>query len=408
MRVLIVAGGSHGDILPFIGLGREFQRKGHDVRFYANEYFGSLAEEADLSFRAVGTSERYLAALQHPDLNSRWRSLKFIAGLIDSERGELRDAMTPDIVPGETIIVNSTLAFGARSLAEIHDVPIATVHLQPVGFRAVSRGALRPLTTLMWYLLDKLVLDRTLGAALNRRRIDAGLSAIDRPFDHWIHDSDALVGFFPDWYAPPQKGWPSHLCLAGFPLYDSHSVSLPAEVERFLAQGEPPIAFTTGTATAIAHDFFSISAQACERAGKRGILLTHRAEQIPEKLPQGVAHFTYAPFSALLPRVSAFVHHGGIGTASQALRAGVPQLIRPMAHDQFDNADRCVRLGVAMKISSRDYRVDRVVKSLERLTNDSIVRERCDEVAANCRDDAIAAACTHILEVLGPCSGGKV
>ncbi len=404
MRVLIVAGGSHGDILPFIGLGREFQRRGHDVRFYANEYFTSIAEEAGLHFHAVGTSEQYLAALQHPDLNNPWRSLKFIASLLDSERGEFDAAITPDILPGETIIVNSTLAFGARSLGEIHGIPVATVHLQPVGFRARPRGALRPLAAWAWYLVDKLVLDRSLGAVLNRRRVANGLPEIHRPFDHWIHDADALVGMFPEWYAPPQMGWPSHLYLAGFPLYDSSSQVLPAEVEAFLAQGAPPIAFTTGTATAIAHDFFSVSAQACERAGKRGILLTHRAEQIPDRLPHGVMHFAYAPFSALLPRVSAFVHHGGIGTTSQALRAGVPQLIRPMAHDQFDNAARCVRLGVAMKISRRAYRVDNVVKALDRLTNDPTLRERCAEVAANVKNDALSLACDHILSRLSMAS----
>ncbi len=101
-------------------------------------------------------------------------------------------------------------------------------------------------------------------------------------------------------------------------------------------------------------------------------------------------------------RISAFVHHGGIGTMSQALRAGVPQLIRPMAHDQFDNANRAVRLGVAMKLLPRDYRVKNVVNALERLTDDAAMRARCTELAGNFRDDSVATACEHILKVLGP------
>jgi len=39
------------------------------------------------------------------------------------------------------------------------------------------------------------------------------------------------------------------------------------------------------------------------------------------------------------------VHHGGIGTSAQALTAGIPQLVVPFAHDQFDNAARLMRLG---------------------------------------------------------------
>jgi rhamnosyltransferase subunit B len=398
MRVLIVAIGSHGDVLPFVALGRQFRRDGHDVRLYANEYFAPLAEEAGVPLRALGTSEQYLAFLQNPDVNHPFRSLKVFADAITRSGRVLFDAMLADVVPGETIIVNSVLAFDVRFLSEARGIPTATVYLQPV----ILRSSPNVFTSCAWYLTDKLVIDPTIGAALNRNRILLGLPPVDRPFHRWIHDSDALVGLFPDWFAQRQTDWPLHLRLTGFPLYDGDSASLPAALEAFLAQGAPPIAFTAGTATAASHDFFSVSAQACRQTGKRGILLTHVADQIPDNLPPGVAHFAYAPFSSLLPRVSAFVHHGGIGTLSQALRAGVPQLIRPMAHDQFDNADRAVRLGVATKILPRRYRVNSVVRAIERLTSDAGVRERCTQVAGNFNDDAVASACDHILDVLGP------
>jgi rhamnosyltransferase subunit B len=409
MRVLIAAGGSHGDILPFIALGREFQRNGHEVRLHTSGYFAALAEEAGLPFRGSGTREEYLEALRDPGLNHPLRSLKVIADLVDRSGRSTFDAMAAEIVAGETIIVNSALAFGARSVSEAHGIPVATVYLQPISLRGGALGAPRLLRKCSRYLIDKLLLDPTIGAALNRRRIAVGLPPVSRPFDRWAYDSDALVGLFPEWFAQRHPDWPSHLRLTGFPMYDGKPAALPAEVETFLAQGEPPIAFTAGTATALSHDFFSVSAQACARSGKRGILLTHVPEQIPDKLPSGVAHFPYVPFSSLLPRVSVFVHHGGIGTESQALRAGAPQLIRPMAHDQFDNANRAVRLGVAMKLLPRDYRVDNVVNALERLTSDTAIRERCARLAGKFNDDAVATACDHILNVLGPlATSGKI
>jgi UDP:flavonoid glycosyltransferase YjiC (YdhE family) len=49
---------------------------------------------------------------------------------------------------------------------------------------------------------------------------------------------------------------------------------------------------------------------------------------------------SYASFRQLLPHCSAIVHHGGVGTTSQAMAAGIPQVIRPLAFDQFDNAAR--------------------------------------------------------------------
>ncbi len=420
MRVLIVAGGSHGDILPFIALGREFQRTGHEVRFYAHAFFASVVEEAGLPFRGGGTREEYLEILQNPNTNHPLRSLKVIADLVDRSGRELLDAMAADIVPGETIIVNSVLAFGARSVAEIYGIPSATIHLQPIailrnssehapgaGMRAARNAVVEAFKNLSWYLIDKLLLDPTIGAALNRRRVELGLSPVDRPFKRWIHDSDALIGLFPEWFAPPYRDELPHLRLTGFPLYDGNSAALPTELEAFLAEGEAPIAFTAGTATAVSNEFFSVSAEACRRSRRRGILLTHVAEQVPETLPSGVVHCAYAPFSALLPRVSAFVHHGGIGTLSQALRAGVPQLVRPMAHDQFDNANRAVRLGVALKILPKNYRVPEVVKAIERLTGDAATRDRCTQIAEKCSGDAVERACKHIIDALAPMAAGR-
>lgn len=318
---------------------------------------------------------------------------------MDQSGSETIDAMTADIVPGETVIVGSTLAFAARAVAELHGIPMAAVHLQPGIFRSKSKLPL--LARWSWYVLDTLLLAPTVGAALNRRRTALGLPRVDRPFHRWIHEADALVGLFPEWFAGDRSGWPSHVRLTGFPLYDGDSGALPAEVEAFLSEGEAPIAFTAGTATAASHEFFAVSAEACRQSGKRGILLTHVSQQIPATMPPGVVHFAYAPFSALLPRVSAFVHHGGIGTTSQALRAGVPQLIRPMAHDQFDNANRAVRLGVAEKILPRQYQVKNVVSALGRVTGDGPMRERCAKIAERFDDESVPRACRHILDVLG-------
>ena len=63
------------------------------------------------------------------------------------------------------------------------------------------------------------------------------------------------------------------------------------------------------------------------------MLLTRFSEPIPQNLPDGVRHFEFVPFSWLPPRAAAIVHHGGIGTMSQGLAAGIPQLIMPMNFD---------------------------------------------------------------------------
>src|SRR5206468_2618186 len=66
---------------------------------------------------------------------------------------------------------------------------------------------------------------------------------------------------------------------------------------------------------------------------------------MPPDLPPAIFWQDYVPLRAVLPRVAALVHHGGIGTTAEALRAATPQLVAPLAHDQFDNAARVTALG---------------------------------------------------------------
>jgi rhamnosyltransferase subunit B len=72
----------------------------------------------------------------------------------------------------------------------------------------------------------------------------------------------------------------------------------------------------------------------------------------------------------------ALVHHGGIGTASQAFAAGIPQLITPFAHDQFDNAARIERLGCGFQVASHGNS-STMLQSLKRLLEDERIQRSC-------------------------------
>jgi rhamnosyltransferase subunit B len=413
MRILINATGSHGDVLPFIALAREFQQRGHDARLYATAVFESFAREAGLPFKAFGSVGDYESLLRDPDIDHPTRQFRVVARGIDDFGHAAFQAMDADVVSEETVIVGSTLAFVTRSLAEIHKIRSVTVHLAPSILRTIHRlprfsprspwqGSPRLLKRLQWLLMDRLLIDPTIGAALNRHRLPLGLPPVRRVFRDWINQANVVVGTFPEWFAQPQPDWPSNLRLTGFPLYDHvRPQPLSPDIEAFLASGEPPVVFTAGTANAGAHEFFAASAEACRRTGKRGILLARHVEQVPTPLPPGVAWFEYVPFSALLPRSVALVHHGGIGTTSQALRAGVPQLIRPTGFDQYDNSSRTMQLGVALELLPQDYQVDNIIASIDRLINDRSIRVRCSELARRTGYDGVAKTCDHVLEVLG-------
>jgi len=306
------------------------------------------------------------------------------------------------------------LALGARVAQDHLGVPLASVHLQPTMLRSVIdppylQGLFMPgwlpgwMKQAQYSLVDWAVLDRVLGKPLNALRKKLGLAAVKGVFGNYAHSPQRVIGMFPAWFAPPAPDWPAQVRLTGFPLYDETGVTrLPSDLDAFLNAGEAPIAFTPGSAMFQGRTFFEESVAACELLGKRGLLLTRHHEHLPPKLPSSVRHVEFAPFSQLLPRCAALVHHGGIGTCSQALKAGVRQLVVPHAHDQPDNAARLVRLGVARKIEVKRYRRGRIAVTLGELLKSTAVREKCKEVAERfVGDDAIGKTCDLIEQLMG-------
>ncbi|HEX8786854.1 MAG TPA: nucleotide disphospho-sugar-binding domain-containing protein, partial [Telluria sp.] len=89
----------------------------------------------------------------------------------------------------------------------------------------------------------------------------------------------------------------------------------------------------------------------------------------------------YVPLRSLLPRVAALVHHGGIGTTAEALRAGTPQLVVPLAHDQFDNAARVELLGAGASLRATRLNAERLTQALRRIAGNTAMAGRCHEIA---------------------------
>jgi rhamnosyltransferase subunit B len=135
---------------------------------------------------------------------------------------------------------------------------------------------------------------------------------------------------------------------------------------------------------------------------QRALLITPFADQLPHPLPPHAHAVSYAPFDALLPRLAALVHHGGIGTTAQALAAGLPQGVVPFAHDQFDNATRLVKRGVGLRLTTRSS-VRQWAATLDRLLRDPSIAAACQRDAALMVDDGNAAQrIAELIEAVSP------
>ena len=98
-------------------------------------------------------------------------------------------------------------------------------------------------------------------------------------------------------------------------------------------------------------------------------------------MPASIFWQDYVPLRSLLPRVAALVHHGGIGTTAEALRAGTPQLVVPLAHDQFDNAARVRRLGAGASLRITKLNAERLTQALRGIVGNAAMAGRCKAIA---------------------------
>jgi UDP:flavonoid glycosyltransferase YjiC (YdhE family) len=202
-------------------------------------------------------------------------------------------------------------------------------------------------------------------------------------------------------------GDPARAVITGFPWHDRHAQQEhPShEVESFLDEcnraNDPPVLFSLGTAAVhVAGRFYDDAARACRALGRRGVLLVGRGPSRPGDLPAGVRVFTYAPFSSVMPRCAASVHHGGIGTTGQALRSGRPQLLVPHAHDQFDNAARCERLGVGLRLNRTRCDAPSMARALGGLLASSDAARAAAAVGERVRAEDGAARAADRLEAI--------
>ena len=414
MRVLLLPVGSAGDVHPHVGLALALRGRGHDVTIATNAYFSPLIERLGLRLVPLGTVAQYETLTAHPDLWHHRKGLTVLAGALRIASADLYRVVREHGVGDDTVVIASGLAFAVRTAQDRLGIRLVTAHLQPSCFHSVHRSPVlhstlerinalpRVLKRPLFALIDRMA-DHALGPAVNTHREELGLGRVRHITSRWWHSPTCVIGMFPDWFASVQPDWPPHVHLTGFPLYDERdATTVPAEVEAFLDAGDSPVVFIAGSANRQAARFFQAAADACGQLGRRGLLLTRYREQLPVERPDGVRSFDYVPFTEVLPRAAALVHHGGIGSAAQALAAGVPQLVMPMTFDQPDNADRLRELGVARVLSPARFRGPAVAQELEQLLRSTETAARCRALAERLRGvNGLRAACEVIETVAG-------
>jgi UDP:flavonoid glycosyltransferase YjiC (YdhE family) len=318
---------------------------------------------------------------------------------------------------GADLLVSHVLTYATRLVAEKKGIPWACAFLQPLGFFS---GYDPPVLPQLPFLSNL----RFLGPAFHRpffwlakqscrfwadpwHRLRAEIHlppTSENPLFEGLYSPSLVLAMFSPLLAGKQPDWPPQTVVCGFPFSDQgDEAGMSPELVRFLDSGPPPIVFTLGSSAVFdAGPFFEHTAAAVKLLGQRAVLIVGEdTGNRPASLPDGVIACDYVSFSALFPRAAAIVHAGGVGTTGMAMRSGRPMLVMPCAHDQFDNAARVTRLGIARTISRRRYDPPRVAAELRHLLDKPEYSQRASEIGEKVRrEDGVRTACDALEELL--------
>jgi len=189
VRILIATVGSHGDVVPYTGLGARLREAGHVVSLATHTRFAALVSVAGLEFRALPVDP--MAALTTEDgqrlVRARSAALE-VAELIRLGR-QLMPALGEGVLSAaqqgcDVLLLSATLAPLGQVVAEALGLPSIGVFLQPMTPTREFQAPVpitRPLGPWGNYLVGNVTqaaIDQLLYPAVRQLRRSLGLPAL--------------------------------------------------------------------------------------------------------------------------------------------------------------------------------------------------------------------------------------
>jgi UDP:flavonoid glycosyltransferase YjiC (YdhE family) len=423
-RIVITCWGSHGDLFPYIGLCVALKRHGHSPVLATSVGYRAEIEREGIEFAEAGppidTSAPNAPELYERVMDPRRGSEVIVSELLMPKLEETYEQLRA-AVAGADLVVAHPITYAAPIVAEQARLPWLSTVLAPLSLFSAHDPPVLPTAPRLndvpligpWLAHTILKLARpTLRrwvAPVDRLRAELGMPRAGHPMIEGQFSPHGTLALFSRVLAEPQPDWPPNVTVTGTVFYNAPE-PLEHELEEFLAAGEPPVVFTLGTsAVGAAGGFYRESVAAAAKLGVRAVLLTGGfAQNRPDHVPPNVLLVDRAPHQLLFPRACAIVHQCGAGTTGQALRSGKPALLVPHGHDQFDNARRVRKLGVARVVLPKEYRAERVARDLRALLDDVRYQERAAAVSIVVREERGAEAAVAVIERLLSAAAARV
>ena len=373
MRFVLATLGSRGDVEPCAAIGRELQRRGHEVRMAVPPNYIGFVESAGLAAVAHGPDQvlqnaniaRKYGKTPHP-ISMAWEIFRDVTQLWP----ELGTALTSLADGADLLLTDASQQGLAANVAEYYDIPVAALHIYPIQPGGTD-----------WHIAKE---------AEDAQRQALGLpeetgSSTRRSLEIQAYDELFFPGLATEWAK----------CGVQRPFVGGLTLELPMDVDddvsSWIAAGTPPIYFGFGSSARVPGDAVAMISAVCAQLAERALICSGSSDftHIPHfdhvKVVSAVNH------SVVFPACRAVVHHGGPGTTFAGIRAGIPTLALWVSVDQPMWAAAVSQLQVGIGRPFFDTTLNSLVADLRSiLTPHCVARTR--EVAAQMSTPAESVA----------------
>jgi sterol 3beta-glucosyltransferase len=411
MKITMLTIGTRGEVQPCIALGLGLQAAGHEISIATHAKFETFIRDAGLGFFLIqGNPQEFLQSEAGRAILESGRDPVRLYRIFARTMNELFQQIGADCwaasQSADVILYTVGGLYFGPSIAEKLNVPAIATYPYPTFqptcafpsmFSPIQRNLGKSLNRLTHAVFDT-TLWLPVRPVINKwRREQLRLPPLGTNYPRPYRQQQApiLYGFSPH-VIPKPADWGDNVNITGYWFLDSATDwQPPPKLVGFLEDGDPPIYIGFGSMNT--HDPEKTAdtvLQALALTKQRGVLLAERDGLSTFDSSNNLFVIQSVPFDWLFPRMAAVVHHGGSGTTSAGLRAGVPSVVVPFFMDQPFWGQRVADLGVGPRpIPIKRLSAERLVAGITTAITDQEVRKRATALGKRiCAEDGVSKA----------------
>lgn len=412
MKVVLSSFGSSGDFNPCLGLGRALKQKGVDVLFLSNPFYEKQITDAGLRFCPAGEYfDVFKAIADNPDLLHARRGPKEVWKMVLKTVPVVYDAMT-QLIQRESpdLIACHMLEYGGMIAAMNRSVPYATIAPNPMCWFNTHRPGyphyaqfplwLRRLHARLMCTVMNAAYRFSLKPSCEKQGIPPLIDSLSAMFG----SARINLGLWSPLLRSAGPDDPPNSVICGF-VRDEHVKDwpdVPAEIEQLFNGPKAPVVVGLGSTASLHGDTIYNAAAAACRTLDHPVLLVGKDMARYADPESRILATDFAPYGWVFPRARLVIHHGGVNTTAETLRAGAVALIIPHGYDQFDNAITTQKMGVTKRLKTSQVTPDTIARTIQTILNDQPMQQKAKEIAQQLQSapDGAQTAAQHIIECI--------